>query len=152
MASGVPFRMLNEEERRDRALSHDYTGVWWHERGYEVTLRTAREAGRVLAGLLDDHDVVLYEYFLTDLAGHRGTWAQKLEQAGRAEDLIDAVLDSTDLGRHRVVVISDHGNLEEGTHKHHTLNAVPLLAWGRDAGPLIDRVRGLDELTPALLD
>jgi phosphopentomutase len=51
-----------------------------------------------------------------------------------------------------VVVISDHGNLEEGKHKHHTLNAVPLLAWGRDAGPLIDRVRGLDELTPALLD
>lgn len=152
MASGVPFRMLEEDERRDRALPHDYTGAWWRERGHEVAPRTAREAGQVLSGLLDDHDVVLYEYFLTDLAGHRGTWAQKLEQAGRAEDLIDAVLDAADLGRHRVVVISDHGNLEDGEHKRHTLNAVPLLAWGRDAGALIARVHGLDGLTPALLD
>jgi len=152
MAAGIPFRMLEEDERRDAALPHDYTGEWWLERGMEVKRRTAGEAARVLAGLVDAHDLVLYEYFLTDLVGHRGDRDQKLLQARRVEALVDAVVAAVDLDRHRVVVISDHGNLEEAGHKRHTRNPVPLLAWGAGAGDLVRRVSGLEALTPALTD
>jgi hypothetical protein len=152
MASGVPFRMLEEEERRDAALPHDYTGEWWIARGMMVKRRTADEAARVLAGLVSTNDLVLYEYFLTDLVGHRGDRDQKLLQARRVEALVDSVLAAVDLERHRVVVISDHGNLEEGDHKRHTRNPVPLLAWGAGADGLVGRVTGLEALTPALLD
>ena len=65
------------------------------------------------------------------------TWEQKLEQ---------------DLDRHRVVVVSDHGNLEEGTHTRHTLNPVPLLSWGHGADALVDRVDEMVDLTPALIE
>jgi len=150
MASGIPFRMLDPDERGDAALPHDYTGEWWLERGMEVKRRTAEEAARVLAVLLDAHDLVLYEYFLTDLVGHRGDRDQKLLQARRVEALVDAVVAAVDLDRHRVVVISDHGNLEEGTDKRHTRNPVPLLAWGAGADDLVRCVSGLDALTPAL--
>ena len=80
------------------------------------------------------------------------TWEQKLEQARRAEELVDAVLDEADLDRHRVVVVSDHGNLEEGTHTRHTLNPVPLLSWGHGADALVDRVDEMVDLTPALIE
>jgi hypothetical protein len=151
MASGVPLRLLEEHDRRDEALSHDYTGAWMTRRGFPAISRTAADAARVLARLLDDHDLVLFEYFLTDLAAHRGTREERFDQALRVESLVDAALATADLTRHRVVVVSDHGNLEEAGHDSHTLNPVPLLAWGRDAARLIDDVDRMESLTPALV-
>ena len=151
MASGVPLRLIEDDEDREASLSHDFTGEWMAERGYPVKTRTAAEAALVLAGLLAAHDLVLYEYFLTDLAGHRGTREQRFEQARRVETLLGAALSSIDLSQHRVVVVSDHGNLEEAHHDGHTLNPVPLLAWGRSADALIDAVTGMEALTPALV-
>ena len=151
MASGVPLRLIEDEADREASLSHDYSGEWMSERGYPVKPRSAAEAAVVLTGLLAAHDLVLYEYFLTDLAGHRGTREQRFDQARRVETLLDAALSTIDLARHRVVVVSDHGNLEEAHHDRHTLNPVPLLAWGRSADALIDAVTGMEALTPALV-
>lgn len=152
MTSGIPFRMWDEEGRRGAALSHDYTGDWMHARGFPVPRHDASSAARVLGGLLEGHDLVLYEYFLTDLVGHRGDWSGKVEQAARIEALVDAVLVAVDLGRHRVVVTSDHGNLEDATHRRHTLNPVPFMVWGLDKQSLLNRVNGLDDVTPALVE
>jgi hypothetical protein len=151
MASGVPLRLLEDEGADELTLSHDYTGAWMTARGYPVKARTAAEAGRVLARLVDTHDFVLYEYFLTDLVAHRGTAEQRFEQARIAEALIDATLSAVDLSLHLVAMVSDHGNLEEAEHDRHTRNPVPLLAWGRGARELVDAVTGMDSLTPALV-
>jgi len=151
MASGVRLRLLEDDDARDATLSHDYTGAWMSARGHPVRLRTAKEAARVLAGLTGTHDLVLYEYFLTDLVAHRGTREQRFEQARVVEALVDAVLHAVDLSRHRVVVVSDHGNLEEADHDRHTLNPVPLLAWGRGSGEFVGTVDAMDRLTPALV-
>lgn len=150
-ASGVPFRMLDEDEPRGEALFHDWTGEWPRRRGLVSLARTADEAATVLASLLETHDLVLYEYFLTDLAGHRGSPGERLAQARRTDALVDAVLAAVDLSRHRVVVLSDHGNLEESDHDRHTRNPVPLLVWGWRAEDLVAAVDGLEAVTPALV-
>jgi 2,3-bisphosphoglycerate-independent phosphoglycerate mutase len=151
MASGTPLRLLEEHDGRDEALSHDYTGAWMAERGHPARRRSAPDAAHVLARLLSSHDLVLFEYFLTDFAGHRGTREERFDQAVRVEALVDATLAAVDLATHRVVVVSDHGNLEEAGHDRHTLNPVPLLAWGRGAGALVDAVDAMEALSPALL-
>lgn len=151
-ASGVRFRMVGQDDVRDAALYHDYTGEWLEQRGHRAVRRDARQAARVLAGLLENHDLVLYEYFLTDLAGHRGSWEERTREAGRVEALVDAVLQQVDLSRHRVLTVSDHGNLEDATHGRHTLNPVPLLCWGGGSGELVERVSAMEELTPALVE
>jgi hypothetical protein len=151
-SSGIPIRWLEEDEPGDRALPHDYTGEWIQRRGGTAKRRSAGDAARVLSGLVDEHDLVLYEYFLTDLAGHRGARSDRVRQAGRVEELVDSVLGTVDLASHRVVVVSDHGNLEDGTNGSHTLNPVPLLAWGAGAKELVARVGSLPELTPALIE
>lgn len=151
MAAGLPFRMWDREGLDGRALFHDYTGARLRERGYPVPQRTAAEAARILVGLLEDHDLVLYEYFLTDLAAHRGTWEDRLEQARRVEALVDGVLGELDRERDLLVVTSDHGNLEDASHKRHTMNPVPLLVWGRGNHELVTRVDGLDDVAPAIV-
>ena len=151
LACGVPVRLVDGAGGADTALSHDYTGEWMERRGVPMPRRTAVEAVRVLDRLLEDHDLVLFEYFLTDLAGHRGTRADRFDQAARVEALVDAAIDQIDLARHRVVVISDHGNLEEADHDRHTLNPAPLLAWGAGAETLAAEVNSMEALTPALV-
>ena len=152
MAAGLRFRMWDEEGRAGTALSHDYTGEWMTRLGRPMPRLDADAAARVLDGLVETHDFVLYEYFLTDLVAHRGTSEQKLEQARRVEALVDAVLRRVDLGRHQVVVTSDHGNLEEASHPRHTLNPVPLLAWGPRCERLLERATDLTDVAPGVLD
>jgi hypothetical protein len=150
-AAGLQFRMWDKEGLADKALFHDYTGEWPRRRGYAMREHDAASAAAVLCELLDDHDFVLYEYFLTDLAAHRGTWQDKLEQARRVEALVDEVLQRLDLGKHRVVVTSDHGNLEAGDHKRHTVNRVPFLVWGQNRDRLLAQVDAMTDVTPALV-
>jgi 2,3-bisphosphoglycerate-independent phosphoglycerate mutase len=152
MASGVRLRTLEEDDARDSALSHEYTGTWMSRRGFPSRPRTPDDAAAVLSGLLEEHDLVLYEYFLTDLAGHRGTRDERFHQALHVEALVGAVLKAADPSRHRVVLVSDHGNLEESDHDRHTTNPAPLFAWGRAAEEFVARVDAMDELTPALVE
>ncbi len=152
LASGVPLRRIDHGEDRASAMVHDYTGEWAAARGIDVPRRSAEEAARVLAGHLADHDLVLYEYFLTDLMAHRGTEEDRVEQARRVEALADACVDAVDLDRDVVVLVSDHGNLEDDRHRRHTLNPVPFLAWGRGADALAVAVDGMEAVTPALVD
>ena len=151
MAGDVRLRMWDDEGLKGTALSHDYTGQTLIDCGYRVPRLNAEQAAGILCGLLDEHDFVLYEYFLTDLAGHRGNWHEKVEQARRAEELVDAVVGAMYLERDCLIVISDHGNLEEADHNRHTLNPIPFLVWGAQKDALFGLVHSLDDVTPALM-
>ena len=63
-----------------------------------------------------------------------------------------AALSETDSGGPGVTVVltSDHGNLEDGTHTLHTRNPVPLLAVGPAAGRFADLER-LDQVAGRIL-
>ena len=161
LASGAPLRLLDDPAPaalpapahfEPDGMMHDYVGDFAARRGIAVVPRSAAQAAARLASYLDGHDLVLYEYFLTDLMAHRGTAEECLEQARRVEALTDAVVGAVDLARHAVIVISDHGNLEDGEHRQHTENFVPLLGWGAGSRELVQRVSGMDELTPALVE
>jgi 2,3-bisphosphoglycerate-independent phosphoglycerate mutase len=95
--------------------------------GYELPVVPAGEAGERLARLSAEYDLVLYESFLTDLAGHRriepGWVLPRLD--GFLGSVVAHLPSDTTL-----VISSDHGNLEDATTKVHTTNPVPLLAIG----------------------
>lgn len=108
------------------------------------------EAGGHLAALAAGHDLVLWETFMTDLAGHGRLGWSAAEALGRLDGLLSGVL----AARSReltVLLVSDHGNLEEAGHRRHTANPVPLLALGPDAAAFAGLGR-IDELAPRLLD
>ena len=86
---------------------------------------------------------------MTDLAGH-GRWGWRAEAAlDRLDGLLGGVLAAAAPGT-TVLLVSDHGNLEEAGHRHHTRNPVPLLAIGSDAIAFAGLGR-IDELASCLL-
>ena len=148
LAGGVPLRDAADLAAGE-ACSWDVLRDSFRRWAPEVEPVEAEVAGRHLAALAAGHDLVLWETFMTDLAGHR-RWGWSAEEAlGRLDGLLAGVL------AHRapeltVLLVSDHGNLEAAGHRSHTSNPVPLLAIGPDAITFADLGR-IDELAPRLL-
>ncbi|MBK9711207.1 MAG: metalloenzyme [Kouleothrix sp.] len=70
-AEGAGLRFRDGDDlRHGRALSWDVTGAAMRDRGVDAPIVGAAEAGANLARLAANHDLVFYESFLPDLAGH----------------------------------------------------------------------------------
>ena len=148
--AGLPYRTLEDLARGD-AVYHDLTGRMLRERGHDVPLLAPEEAGRRLARLAEAHDFSMYEYFLTDMAGHARDMAWATELLEGLESALEALLGALDLSQHLVVLASDHGNAEDLSHDAHTRNPVPTCCWGRGAAEVTRAVRGLEDIAPAIL-
>jgi 2,3-bisphosphoglycerate-independent phosphoglycerate mutase len=135
-----------------RALTWDITGAYIGQRRPELAALGSlapEEAGRRLAALAPDYDLVLFECYLPDFVGHRRIELPHEEPL----ELVDAFLGGL-LAALRpadsVVLVSDHGNLEEPAHRQHTRNPVPLGVVG-PAAPFFTSVRAIEEVAPAIL-
>ncbi len=134
-----------------RAVTWDITGAYLRRWGALEGLPdiTPAEAGRRLATLARSADLVHYECYLPDFVGHG-----RIEETGeRVLELIDALLGGI-LGHldpaDSLLVVSDHGNLEEPGHRRHTLNPVPLLVVG-PAAPYAGFARDLSDVAQIIL-
>lgn len=124
-----PLRTLDDLKQR-RGVFMDYTNRFLVRHGLEVPEWGPAEAGGVLAKLAMDHHLCLYEYFLTDLVGHRGTMEEAAVLLVELDRFLEAVLERLDLDRCSMLISSDHGNIEDKSVRQHTRNPVPTLAWG----------------------
>jgi len=133
MEACVP--LLSEQALRDgRALPADLTGRSWPERlDIPVPVITPAESGRRLVHLAGDCDLAVFEYFLTDKAGHAREPKRAASVLIDLNDFFGAILESADFARTLLVVTSDHGNLEDLSVRVHTRNPVPLVAMGAGA-------------------
>lgn len=148
--AGVPLRR-EADLRAGDALAADLTAAAWPEHlGIDVPLISEAEAGRRLAHLGLQADLTLFEYYLTDKAGH----SRDPDRAAAVLHALDAffggLLGTLDPARDLLVVTSDHGNLEDLGTKTHTRNPVPLVAVGVGAGTLAG-VASLVDVTPTLV-
>ena len=109
--------------------------------GLDVPLLEPEEAGRRLARLVAAHDLVLFESFLTDLAGH-GRLPQPTEEVLTLLDRFLGGLLETLPDEATLVLSSDHGNLEDSNTRAHTLNG-PAAASFRQAHAITDVTPGI---------
>lgn len=150
-AASLPFRTV-EDLRRGLAVFHDFTNRQLIARGEDVEELTPEEAAKILARVASVQSFTLYEYFLTDRAGHAQDMKLALQTLGELARFVRAVLESVDLLRTNVILTSDHGNVEDLSTKNHTLNAVPTLAWGPNRERVQKRVRTLADITPSIVE
>lgn len=148
--AGVPLRTV-EDVSAGRALFFDLSNRHLRERGFDVPLRTLDDAAEIIVSLGESHHLCLYEYFLTDRAGHRDTLEEATRLAREVDRFASAVVERLDLGRMSLVICSDHGNLEDKSTRLHTRNPVPTLVWGA----IRDHFRPhptLEDITPAVVE
>lgn len=131
MAAGqVPLRTF-DDARRGEGLTHDVDGRRARERGFDVPVRTAAQAAAVFWGLAQDF--TLFEHYLADEAGH----AQDAAAAVDALSTFDAFAREVIAARPadaQVLIVSDHGNVEDLSTRSHTRRKVALLSFGPEPG------------------
>jgi 2,3-bisphosphoglycerate-independent phosphoglycerate mutase len=151
MTAGLPF-LLAENILEGRSLSHDFTNKALNRRGYNLPIFSPECAGKQLALLSQTYDFCLYEYFLTDRVGHLADFQLAFEEVEKLERFLTAVLEHTDLKSTAVVLCSDHGNLEDIAVITHTRNPVPTIVWGTGVRQVVDMIKRLTDVTPAMLN
>lgn len=149
-AAGIPLKEIGEVAA-GRAVYQEFTNSYLNARGFTLEVRTPEQAGKILASISSHYDFTFYEYFLSDLIGHRRNFDRALIEVIKIDRLMAGICANLDLRSCTLLVTSDHGNLEDASMKSHTRNPVPFLAFGVDARFFMNSVRSLVDITPAIL-
>ncbi len=150
LQAGVRLRGV-DDLLAGRAVYQDLTNARLRAHGLAVPLRTPEEAGRALAAIAAEEEFTLFEFFQTDLAGHRRV-DDPVGIVERLDRFLGAALGAVDLERTLVLLTSDHGNLEDERTGGHTLNPVPAVLIGPERDTVAARLRSITDVAPACLD
>jgi 2,3-bisphosphoglycerate-independent phosphoglycerate mutase len=150
LGAGVLDRHTPELERDD-AVASEITNDGWREHlgRIGVPIRTAAEAGATLARITSAHDLTLFAHYATDYAGHRGALPGAIAALERVDAFLGGLLAAAPADL-RIIVTSDHGNIEDCTVGH-TRNPVLCLVTGPDHAAFAATLRSLRDVTPAIL-
>lgn len=150
LAADLRFRDINDLKRGE-AVSTDITAERWAGIGHpDAPVVPPREAGRALAHVAAMHDFTLFEYFLTDKAGHDMNPDFANRTLHDVDELLRGLYDAATLGELLILVTSDHGNMEEIGIKTHTRNPVPLIAFGSRDGFDSRSLISISDIVPAV--
>jgi hypothetical protein len=152
-AAGVALPDLDAYRRGD-AVAADLDGSYFASLGVEPPGGHrpgpvgAERAGRRLADLARRRSFTLLDVWATDHVGHAARHDEAAELILRLDAFLQGVLDarSSELD---VLLVSDHGNLEDLSHGRHTRAPVPLAVVGPSAGRYV-RAGSLLDVAPAL--
>lgn len=127
--AGIPLRTF-DDLRRGNALSHEFTRSLIRSRGYDFELIEPEEAASHLLNIFRQCDLLLYEFFMTDVVAHTQSMPDALTLLEKLERFLKTVIDGLHLAQESLLITSDHGNFEDLSIRSHTLNPVPTLVWG----------------------
>ncbi|MBT7298826.1 MAG: peptidase [Victivallales bacterium] len=135
-----------------RAVFHDVIRASAVKIGIgDVPLISEETGADHLLAVLREVDFCLFEYFLTDHAGHRGDFAWQQAVLHSVDRLVAGIVAGLDQERELFLLVSDHGNIESRADHHHTANPVPWIALGRGAELARAGCRSLLDVTPKIL-
>ena len=151
LAAGLSLRSA-DEMLQGEALSAFITNHHWHAAHPAIPLLSPEEAGKRLAHLAQQTTFTAFEHFTTDHLGHRRDMAAARQHVALLDAFLADVLTHTN-DETLVIIVSDHGNFEDLSTKHHTLNPALCLLKGAvpfephsliDVTPLITHTLGVE--------
>lgn len=120
--------VLNKE-----AITSEMTQEIWNDRlKLTIPAISCEAAANRMVNKALSYDLVLFEYYLTDKAGHEQNLELSREVLHRLDRfLMELMINLKD--QDLLLLTSDHGNIEDLSIKTHTRNPVPLIALGHQA-------------------
>ncbi|MGM0608723.1 MAG: hypothetical protein ACQESP_09920 [Candidatus Muiribacteriota bacterium] len=113
--------LLEPELISGQAVYHDITNCSYSFKK-EKYIITPDKAARNLLNISAQNNFTLFEYFLTDRIGHQRNDKKHLKTLS---DFLIEIFNRID-NKTKLIITSDHGNLEDPESKSHTFNKVPL--------------------------
>lgn len=142
-----------KELKKHKAITAEITGEIWNEKlGYKLRVLNPFESGRIFYELAQDNDFTLFEYFLTDHAGHSQDFEFAHNVISKFEIFLSGLLDKFNYDKESLLIVSDHGNLEDLSIKTHTLNPALGVAIGKGHRHFAERIEALDNIKSTILD
>ena len=129
--AGIPLKTSRDLQER-QALSADFTGQGWHAHLHipDIPLITSKEAGIRIALLSLPCSFSIFEYWLSDIAGHRQEMQSACILLSTLDEVISGLSETWSDNDGLILITSDHGNLEDLSTRRHTTNPVPLILIG----------------------
>ncbi len=144
--------MTVDELKKNEAISPDFIRSQWVELGHpEIKPISPKEAGRHLANIGKKYDFTLFEYWLTDHAGHSQRMTFAIEVLERFDEFLFGFLELFDPANMLLIILSDHGNIEDLSTKTHTRNRVFCILAGNQRHKIVKRIKNLTHVTPAII-
>lgn len=150
LAGGVILRRI-PDLRAGRAVYQEMTNGLLREHGVDVPLISAYEAGQNLGRLMLEYDFTLYEFFRTDMLGHKQLWGESIQLMENIDGLIGGLMSVVAEEKAAWLLTSDHGNIEDFKVKGHTLNSVPALCWSNQKIEWPEW-ETLEDVTPGIIE
>jgi hypothetical protein len=153
-ASGVPFRYFADYEQ-GRAVFADITNKLIRERGYDIAEITPEVAAGNLLNIWEETQFVFFEYFMTDVYGHKCDKTAMGECVDILNRFTETVWSGISYDKTSILIVSDHGNAEDLSTADHTYNNVPaiLLTKNRkDAKSFANSIHSLVDIYPWVLE
>ncbi len=145
--AGVRLRGPEDLRRRCAASAFLTNEVWRDRLGYQdMAVISEEEAGEAVATAARNQHFTAFEYYATDLAGHRGDLPAAVEALESFDRFLAGALRVLP-PRVAVVLASDHGNIEDLSTRHHTLNPA-ICVW--HGSPPNRELKSLTDLAPAI--
>lgn len=150
--ANVPLPSL-DDLKACRALSADFLGDGWRTvlKLSDVPVHTPIQAGALLAQLTRRYHFSLFSTWITDEIGHHRDLGRAIAFLERFDAVLAGLLGAWDDSEGVIVITSDHGNLEDLSHRKHTHNAVPSVIIGAARHQIADQISALTDIAPALL-
>jgi hypothetical protein len=148
--AGLKLRS-REDLQRGRAIAALLNNDFWPETGVELPPLNAYQAGLQLAALAGDYTLTFFEFWYSDLLGHKMERQQSLTILRELDDFLAGILAGLDLEQSLLLVVSDHGNFEDWTTKKHTTNPALAILAGHGAGQLAPHLRALTDIKAAVM-
>lgn len=154
-SAGIPLK-TQLDLMEGQALSADFTAQGWRERLNlpDTPVITPDQAGERLASLGMDFDLALFEYWLSDYAGHSQDMAAAESLLITFDKVLGGLLRNWDDQQGLILITSDHGNMEDLSTRRHTANPVPALLIGDQAyrRRFASELNDITGVTPAIIE
>ncbi len=137
--------------QKGRAISALLSNQFWPEPEVNLPPVNAYQAGGQLVALAQEHTLTFFEFWYSDLLGHKMEREESLKILGMLDDFLRGILDSLDFSNSLLLVVSDHGNFEDWTTKKHTHNPSLTILAGNQANRLAPKLRSLVDVKPVVL-
>jgi hypothetical protein len=152
ISAGIKFNTSRQVYDK-QALTAEITNYRWRQKlGSKLPEITPEEASKIFLRNLKKSDLSVFEYYLTDYAGHR-RYDGKIEEICEILDrFLLNTLKNFDIENDTFLLCSDHGNFEDISIKTHTLNPTIFIAYGKYAKESQENITNLSEITPFIFD
>lgn len=111
-------------------ITHHILHQYYPEYREKIPIMDPFSRGIDLVEISHNYELVIFEYFLSDKAGHNQSFEAAKFVIGTLEKFIHGIIEAMNYDD-TLIITSDHGNMEDLSTNTHTKNLVPLILYGK---------------------